>query len=140
MFEGILFLWTLTEITELPKLETKFAVSVKFTVEGPVRMKEEYVEGLIESPTAIEETVPEQLRSALGQASSAVQQLPVPIRDVMSSGITIPLSGTFQRLFMISYLDDEIFIIRGSSGLPTVLTRLDRASSPAAEIVTEYDS
>ncbi|KAA8518271.1 hypothetical protein F0562_015846 [Nyssa sinensis] len=43
---------------------------------------------------------------------SPVQQLLVPIRDAMTSGLKVPLSGTFQRLFMISYLDEEILIIR----------------------------
>ena len=58
-------------------------------------MKEEYVEGIHETPTIIEETVPEQLKGAFGQAAHMVQQLPVPIRDVFSSGLKIPLSKHF---------------------------------------------
>ena len=58
-------------------------------------MKEEYVEGIIESPTVIEETVPEQLKGALGQAVNTMQQMPVPIRDAIASGLTIPLSKLF---------------------------------------------
>ncbi|KAK9290356.1 hypothetical protein L1049_008525 [Liquidambar formosana] len=117
----------------LNSIESKFILSTKLSVEGPLRMKEEYVEGVLESPTINEETVPEQLRGAFGQADSTAQQLPVPIRDVVASGLKIPLSGTFQRLFMISYLDDEILIIRDTSGVPEVLTRLDVPPSTMAE-------
>lgn len=55
-------------------------------------MKEEYVEGILDTPTVIEETIPEQLKGALGQAVNTVQQLPVPIRDVFTSGLKVPLS------------------------------------------------
>ncbi|THG09205.1 hypothetical protein TEA_022835 [Camellia sinensis var. sinensis] len=172
-------------------IESKFVLSTQFSVEGPLRMKEEYMEGVLELPTVDEETIPEQLRGAFGQAVSTVQQLPVSIRDVMASGLKVPLSGTFQRLFIISYLDDEILlplnpvsldpnliyvchqlnvdpqnegyslfmklltsddfipvlpetwivsIIRDSTGVPEVLTRLDAPPSPLAESMTEYES
>ncbi|XP_059668511.1 probable plastid-lipid-associated protein 13, chloroplastic [Cornus florida] len=124
----------------LNSIESKFIVSTKLSVEGPLRMKEEYVEGVVESPKVYEETIPEQLRGAFGQAVSTVQQLPVPIRDAMASGLKIPLSGTFQRLFMISYLDEEILIIRDTSGFPEVLTRLDAPPSPMVEPIAEYES
>ncbi|XP_056158962.1 probable plastid-lipid-associated protein 13, chloroplastic [Syzygium oleosum] len=123
----------------LNSLESKFILSTKLSVEGPLRMKEEYVEGTLETPTVIEETVPDQLKGALGQAVSTVQQLPVPIRDAITSGLTVPLSGTFQRLFMISYLDEEILIIRSTDGLPEVLTRLE-VPPTMVEPVVEYES
>ncbi|KAK9671592.1 hypothetical protein RND81_12G040700 [Saponaria officinalis] len=124
----------------LNSVESKFTVSSKLSVEGPLRMKEEIIEGLLESPTVVDEAVPDQLRNALGQAAGAVQQLPVPIRDAVSNGIKFPLSGGFQRLFMISYLDEEIFIIRDAFGAPEVLTRLDVGPSEVAEPVVEYVS
>ncbi|XP_020548827.1 uncharacterized protein LOC105159685 [Sesamum indicum] len=37
--------------------------------------------------------------------------------------------GTFERLFMISYLDEEILIIRDTAGVPEVLRRLDPGPS-----------
>lgn len=55
-------------------------------------MKEEYVEGTLETPTVIEDTVPDQLKAALSQAASTLQQLPLPIRDAFTSGLKIPLS------------------------------------------------
>ncbi|KAG2683310.1 hypothetical protein I3760_10G026400 [Carya illinoinensis] len=124
----------------LNSIESKLNLSTRLSVEGPLRMKEEYIEGILESPTVIEETVPEQLRGAFGQAVNTMQQLPAPIRDAVASGLTIPLSGTFQRLFMISYLDDEILIIRDAAGVPEVLTRLVAAPSSLGEPITEYES
>ncbi|KAH9737560.1 putative plastid-lipid-associated protein 13 [Citrus sinensis] len=94
----------------LNSIESKFSLSTKLLVEGPLRLKEEYIEGILESPTVIEETIPEQLKGAFNQAVTTVQQLPAPIRDAISGGLRIPLSGTFQRLFMISYLDEEILV------------------------------
>ncbi|XP_057496636.1 probable plastid-lipid-associated protein 13, chloroplastic isoform X4 [Actinidia eriantha] len=123
----------------LNSIESKFTVSTQLSVEGPLRMKEEYVEGVLELPQVDEATIPEQLRDAFGQAASTAQQLPVPIRDAMASGLKVPLGGTFRRIFIISYLDDEILIIRDSAGVPEVLTRLDAPPSPLAEPMTEYE-
>ncbi|MBA0636956.1 hypothetical protein Godav_025841 [Gossypium davidsonii] len=122
------------------QIESKFILSTKVSVEGPLRMKEEYVEGIFESPTIVEETIPEQLKGAYSQALTTAQQLPVPIRDAVANGLRVPLSGTFQRLFMISYLDEEILIIRDTVGIPEVLTRLEASSSGMAETNPEYES
>ncbi|CAL0321541.1 unnamed protein product [Lupinus luteus] len=124
----------------LNSIESKIILQTKLSVEGPLRMKEEYVEGVLVSPTVIEDRVPEQLKGALGQAANALQQLPAPIRDVVASGLKVPLSGSFQRLFMISYLDEEILIIRDTAGMPEVLTRLDASPSSLAESIPEYVS
>ncbi|RDX88422.1 putative plastid-lipid-associated protein 13, chloroplastic [Mucuna pruriens] len=122
----------------LNSIESKVILSTKLSVEGPLRMKEEYVEGVLVSPTIIEENVPEQLKGALGQAANALQQLPAAIRDPVASGLKVPLSGSFQRLFMISYLDEEILIIRNTAGIPEVLTRLDAAPTSLGDSSPEY--
>ncbi|XP_050228520.1 probable plastid-lipid-associated protein 13, chloroplastic [Mercurialis annua] len=123
----------------LSSIDSKVVLSSQLSVEGPLRMKEVYVEGILETPAIIEESVPEQLKAVLGQAMSIAQQLPVSIRNAVSNGLKIPLSGSFQRLFMISYLDEEILIIRDTAGVPEVLTRLD--ASPSATMAnTEYES
>ncbi|XP_021282078.1 probable plastid-lipid-associated protein 13, chloroplastic isoform X1 [Herrania umbratica] len=127
-------------LTLLNSIESKCILSTRVSVEGPLRMKEEYVEGILESPTVVEETIPEQLKGAYSQAVNTVQQLPVLIRDAVASGLRVPLSGTFQRLFMISYLDEEILIIRDVAGIPDVLTRLDPPSSTMAETSPDYES
>ncbi|KAE8701669.1 hypothetical protein F3Y22_tig00110528pilonHSYRG00360 [Hibiscus syriacus] len=54
-------LWTIA-------IESKFVLSTRVSVEGPQRMKEEYVEGIFESPTIVEETIPEQFKGAYSQA------------------------------------------------------------------------
>ncbi|KAM3288547.1 putative plastid-lipid-associated protein 13, chloroplastic [Capsicum chacoense] len=119
-------------------IENKFVLSSKFSVEGPLRMKEEYVEGIFETPKVDENIVPEQLKGALDQAANTIQQLPVPIRDTVSRGLKIPLGEAFQRLIMISYLDEEILIARNTAGEPVVLTRLDPAPDP--EPISDYES
>lgn len=117
----------------LNSIESKIVLSTKLTVEGPLRLREEYVEGMVESPTVIEEAVPETLKGALGQATTTLQQLPDVIKDALSTGLRIPLSGSFERFFMISYLDEEVLIVRDTSGVPEVLTRLESPSSTTAE-------
>lgn len=64
-------------------------------------MKEEYVEGILEIPTVIEERVPDQLKGALGQAVTTIQQLPLPIRDAVSGGLKVPLSKILFMFFLI---------------------------------------
>ncbi|XP_044480089.1 probable plastid-lipid-associated protein 13, chloroplastic [Mangifera indica] len=125
----------------LNSIETKIIFSSKLSVEGPLRIKEDYVEGIFESPRVIEEALPEQLKGVFNQAFSTIQQLPGSIRDVVDRGLRVPLSGSFQRLFMISYLDEEILIVRDTGGIPEVLTRLDTPTSPLADpITTDYES
>ena len=77
------------------QIESNFILSTRVSVEGPQRMKEEYVEGILESPTVVEETIPQQLKGAYSQALTTVQQLPVPIRDAVASGLRVPLSKHF---------------------------------------------
>lgn len=84
------------------QIENNFILSTKLTVEGPLRMKEEYTEGVLETPTVDEETIPQQLKGVLGQAVNTVQQLPAPFRDAVSGGLTIPLSE-FSFLYPIAY-------------------------------------
>ncbi|KAK1306199.1 hypothetical protein QJS10_CPA10g00083 [Acorus calamus] len=125
----------------LNSIESKFHLTAKLSVEGPLRLKEEYVEGVFETPTVIEEAIPEQLKGAFGQAVDQIQQLPVPIRDAVTNGLRVPLSGTFQRMFLISYLDEEILIVRDTSGVPDVLMRLDGPPpSTANDPNPEYES
>lgn len=123
----------------LNAIENKFIISTKLTVEGPLRIKEEYTEGVLETPTVDEGTIPEQLKGVFGQTVNTLQQLPAPIKDVVSSGLKIPLNGAFQRMFMISYLDEEILILRDTSGVPEVLTRLDVDQAPI-DPIQEYES
>jgi hypothetical protein len=74
------------------QIQSKFLLTTQLSVEGPIRMKEEYVEGLIEIPRINEESLPEQLKGLLGQTAGALQQLPSPIRDAVSEGLKLPLS------------------------------------------------
>ncbi|XP_073287375.1 probable plastid-lipid-associated protein 13, chloroplastic [Primulina huaijiensis] len=125
----------------LNSVESNFILNSKLSVEGPLRMSEEYIEGIFESPKIREESIPQQLKGAFDQANSTVQQLPVSIRDAAMSGFNFQgPSWTFQRLFLISYLDDEIMIARSTAGVPEVLTRLDPGPSVVVKPITEYES
>lgn len=77
------------------QIENKFIISTRLSVEGPLRMKEEYVEGIFESPKVNEESMPEQLRGAFLQATNTLQQLPISIRDTVAGGFKIPLRKNF---------------------------------------------
>lgn len=77
------------------QIESKIMFSSKLSVEGPLRMKEEYIEGIFESPRVIEEALPEQLKGVFNQAVNTVRQLPESIRDVVDSGLRVPLSKHF---------------------------------------------
>ncbi|KAJ8756253.1 hypothetical protein K2173_025065 [Erythroxylum novogranatense] len=121
-----------TYLKLLFSIESKFVLSSRLTVEGPLRMKAEYAQGVLETPTVIKETLPEELKGAFILLANTMQQLPVPVRDAISSGVKVPLLGNLQRLFVISYLDEEILIIRDTAGVPEVLTKLDAPASPPA--------
>ncbi|PIN03628.1 hypothetical protein CDL12_23864 [Handroanthus impetiginosus] len=125
----------------LNSIESSFIISTRLTVEGPLRMKEVYVEAIFESPKVNEESIPQQLRSAFGQAASTMHQVPVPVPDDVAGGLKVPLGGMFERLLMISYLDEEILIIRDTAGIPEVLTRLEPGSSTlVVEAINDYES
>lgn len=61
-------------------------------------MKEDYVEGIVESPKVNEEGMPEQLRGAFLQATNTLQQRPFHIRDAMANGVQVPLGKHFERI------------------------------------------
>lgn len=63
-----------------------------------MRMREEYSEALLETPSLSSESLPDQLKPALGQAAGALQQLPAPVRDTFSNGLRLPLSKIFALL------------------------------------------
>ncbi|KAI7732542.1 hypothetical protein M8C21_024148 [Ambrosia artemisiifolia] len=146
----------------LNAIESNFILNTKLTVEGPLRMKEEYTEGVLETPTVDEGSIPQQLKGVLGQAVNTMQQLPNPVKDAvstsLSSGITIPLNGAFQRMLMISYLDEEIlqvdrfeidviqFTVQGSTMAVTGLANslnlemIIRDTSGAPEVLTRLEA
>ncbi|CAD6336164.1 unnamed protein product [Miscanthus lutarioriparius] len=101
----------------LNTIQSKFLLTTQLSVEGPIRMKEEYVEGLIEIPRINEESLPEQLKGLLGQTAGALQQLPSPIRDVVSEGLKVPLGElidnflqtTANQLTVYGYISNNLW-------------------------------
>ncbi|MCO5595524.1 hypothetical protein L7F22_049569 [Adiantum nelumboides] len=112
----------------------------KLSVEGPLRLKEEYAEGLLSSPTVQEGSIPVQVKDAYGQILNAAQRLPGVVKETISNGVKVPLAGTFERQLLISYLDDEILVARDGSGVPEVLVRITGSILSDTEPVSEYVS
>ncbi|GLJ22393.1 hypothetical protein SUGI_0421520 [Cryptomeria japonica] len=116
----------------LSLVESNFILTTKLTIEGPLRMKEEYVEGVIEMPNVPVSSIPTQFKDTYGQVLNALEQLPTPLKETLSNGVKIPLSGTFERMFIISYLDDEMMIERDINGVASILSR------PDGNVVLQY--
>ncbi|KAH7427062.1 hypothetical protein KP509_10G028700 [Ceratopteris richardii] len=122
-------------------ISSSVTLTSKLGVEGPTRLKEEYLEGLLSSPSIQETSIPVQVQDAYAQVLNAIERLPDTVKSTVSNGIKLPLSGTFQRQLLISYLDSEILVARDGMGLPEVLVRLSGIpSSDADDPVSEYIS
>ncbi|KAL3699688.1 hypothetical protein R1sor_017710 [Riccia sorocarpa] len=120
-------------------VETTFMLTARLEVEGPLKLREEYVEGLLATPSMPEGTVPSQLNGVMEQLSAAVQQLPEGMKDIFSSGVKLPLANTFKRELLISYLDDEVMVARDKFGIPDVLVRKDfPVTVVSTTVVPEY--
>ncbi|CAI5987418.1 unnamed protein product [Closterium sp. NIES-65] len=94
----------------LTAAETSITVSTRLAVEGPVRIKEEYAEAVVATPVVPDGSIPSALKGVFDQLASASQSLPAALKDSLSSGLKLPLSGRYQRELIISYLDDEILV------------------------------
>ncbi|KAG0630448.1 hypothetical protein M758_1G178600 [Ceratodon purpureus] len=134
---NILILDGTTKATATLKLfgsvESSFVLSTKLTAEGPTRLKEEYVEGNLSSPNVID--VPSGLKGVYDQLVSTVERLPAAVKDVVSNGIRVPLTGSYERQLLISYLDEEIMVARDESGVPDILYKI-QAPIQTVETVT----
>lgn len=122
----------------LGSVESVFTLSTKITAEGPTRLKEEYVEGILSSPNVSE--VPSQLKGFYDQLVATVDRLPAAVKDVVNNGIKVPLTGRYERQILISYLDEEILVARDESGVPDVLYKIQPAVTVVepVTVVPEY--
>lgn len=74
------------------QVETSVTLSTKLIAEGPTRLKEAYVEGVLASPSVLESNIPSQLKGAFGQLVAAVERLPNTVKEVLAGGVKVPLS------------------------------------------------
>ncbi|KAH0672677.1 hypothetical protein KY284_023764 [Solanum tuberosum] len=63
-------------------------------------MKEEYSEGMFETLKVDEDIVSEQLKGALDHVVKTFQQLLVPLRDIVSRCLKIPLDEDNEKLLL----------------------------------------
>ncbi|BBN09821.1 hypothetical protein MPTK1_4g22980 [Marchantia polymorpha subsp. ruderalis] len=123
-------------------VESSFTLTTKLAVEGPVKLKEQYVEGLFAPPTVTEGNIPSQFKGIADQIASAVERLPSSVKEVINGGVKLPLTNTFSRELLISYLDEEVMVVRDKSGIPDVLVRIEAPATDMAPVVVvpEYVS
>eukprot|EP00246_Nothoceros_aenigmaticus_P003395 TRINITY_DN14543_c0_g1_i1.p1 TRINITY_DN14543_c0_g1~~TRINITY_DN14543_c0_g1_i1.p1 ORF type:complete len:307 (-),score=31.08 TRINITY_DN14543_c0_g1_i1:1581-2501(-) len=107
----------------LNSIKTSVAITTKLLVEGPVKIKEEYVEATVESPSLPVDAIPPQLKGFYDQLLDAYKSFPEAVKRAVNDGVRVPLGNTFSRQLLISYLDDEILIARDQTGAPDVLAR-----------------
>lgn len=125
----------------LNSIETTIFLSTKLSIEGSFRLKEEYIEGVFETPSVSDASIPEQLKGALQQTAVTLEQLSVPIQDVLANGVKIPLDGRYKRLLMISYIDEEILIARDALGSPDVFTKSEAVVEESNSVTfPDYES
>jgi len=107
----------------LNTITTSVTLTTKLTMFGPARLREEYVEGVLSTPSVDTDQMPSPLKSVYDQIAAASGNLPDTVKDAIKSGVKVPLTGYFQRDLVISYLDDEIMVARDQNGVPDVLVR-----------------
>ncbi|KAL5983384.1 hypothetical protein ACLOJK_017468 [Asimina triloba] len=100
-------------------MESKFTLTSKLSVEGPMRMREEYVEGLLETPKLVDEAIPEQLKRQFEEAAGIFEQLPAVVKDGVANGLRLPLSKYYDASKSPGVLN-LIFAEISSSELPVV--------------------
>lgn len=72
----------------------------KLSVEGPLRLKEEYVEGVLSSPTVQEGSVPVQVKNAYEQFLNAIQRLPEAVKETISNGVKVSLGRSRSQVLI----------------------------------------
>ncbi|GAQ78998.1 hypothetical protein KFL_000220290 [Klebsormidium nitens] len=110
-------------IKAFSSLVYKVTIESTILVEGNSRLKEAYEEGSISAPSVDAASAPSQVRPILDQIAGAVAGLPAQIKSLVEGPLTIPLTNTYERLLLITYLDDELLIARDPSGVADVLVR-----------------
>eukprot|EP00249_Psilotum_nudum_P011889 c23448_g1_i3 orf=72-1130(+) len=76
----------------LNTIGSNVTLTSRLTVEGPLRLKEEYVEGLLATPSIEECAIPSQLKGAYQQFLAAFARIPDPVKETLANGLKISLS------------------------------------------------
>lgn len=92
------------------QIEMTIFLSTKLSIEGPIRLKEEYIEGVFETPSVNNKSIPEQLKGALQQAAVTLEQISVPIQDILANGVKIPLSKSQKPSIILTICSYDVYI------------------------------
>lgn len=124
----------------LSSVETTFTLTTRLVAEGPLRLREEYVSGVLALPVASEGP----LKGAYDAFLSAAASLPESFKEALAGGLRLPLTGYFERQLLISYLDDEMLVSRDQTGVVDVLLRAMLptigAEVDTVAVLEEYES
>jgi hypothetical protein len=73
-------------------------------------LKESYEEGSISAPSVDATSAPSQVKPVLDQLVGAVEGLPAQLKSLIQGPLTVPLTNMYERLLLITYLDDELLV------------------------------
>lgn len=82
---------TRTDVFRGWQIRSSASLTTKLTVEGPVKLKEEYLEGVFEAPSLLGEAVPSQLKGVYDQLLDTYQNFPESVKQVVNDGLKVPL-------------------------------------------------
>mmetsp|Transcript_9113 Transcript_9113/g.18865 ORF Transcript_9113/g.18865 Transcript_9113/m.18865 type:complete len:340 (-) Transcript_9113:425-1444(-) len=100
--------------------------------ETDIRVRESYVKGTLSMPElggepmmdkaadTAKANVPEVAQKAVLDALSRA----APLLQNVGKGIEVPLTGSYERVMLISYLDDDLMVARNVNGTPEILRKI----------------
>lgn len=115
--------------------------------ESDIRVREVYQKGSISLPelgsdkwteAALEsakESAPTQMLDIVSQALSNA----APMLKSFGQGFEVPATGSYERVTLISYLDEDLMVARSLSGTPEILRRLPDPPAAETEMTLEQE-
>lgn len=118
-----------------------------WTAESDIRVREVYQKGSVSIPElgseemmgaameSAKNNTPMQIRNMVEQALSNA----APMLQNFGKGFDIPATGSYERVTLISYLDEDLMVARSLSGTPEVLRRVPDPPAGEQEMTLEME-
>eukprot|EP00475_Leptophrys_vorax_P033380 TRINITY_DN52328_c0_g1_i1.p1 TRINITY_DN52328_c0_g1~~TRINITY_DN52328_c0_g1_i1.p1 ORF type:complete len:202 (+),score=18.45 TRINITY_DN52328_c0_g1_i1:88-606(+) len=117
------------DVRLLNAAELSVIIQSALTTEGSLKLKEEYTDGEVTTPVLPPGTLPAPLQGVYDQMTSSVKALPASLQDTIAAGLKVPLGKRYSRELLVSYLDEELLVVRDDNGMVDVLVRSDTTTS-----------
>eukprot|EP00899_Mesostigma_viride_P014232 jgi/Mesvir1/2280/Mv19321-RA.1 len=111
----------------LDAVEVSVSIKTNLLVESDMRLREKYISSVISSPHQID-------TSGNPLAANVLSTLD----SLMGGGLKLPMNESFQRQFLLTFLDDTMMIARDSKGVD-IMVRLPGEDTFAPDAM-EYES